>query len=97
METLQAEMDAPPAAEPTAAVAAVSRLVAAPRYGEAAWAAIYSNLKYTGVLPGEGVVPASVIAARQGLHTLILSRIEEVVGEERLAGVEAEVAKLAEA
>eukprot|EP00965_Chrysotila_dentata_P106828 3529400-Pleurochrysis_carterae.AAC.1 len=43
------------------------------------------------------MVPASVPAARQCLHALILSRIEDVVGAARLPEVESEVAKLAEA
>eukprot|EP00965_Chrysotila_dentata_P020905 692045-Pleurochrysis_carterae.AAC.1 len=43
------------------------------------------------------MVPASVPAARQCLHALILSRIEDVVGVARLPEVESEVAKLAEA
>eukprot|EP00965_Chrysotila_dentata_P134787 4458436-Pleurochrysis_carterae.AAC.1 len=76
---------------------AVSRLVSASNYGAAAWAAIFSDQKFSGVLPSEGVVPFSVPSARQCLYSLVLSRIEDVVSEVRLPGVEAELAKLAEA
>eukprot|EP00965_Chrysotila_dentata_P145015 4788580-Pleurochrysis_carterae.AAC.1 len=53
-------------------------------------------MKYVGVLPGEGTVPAVLPLARQGLHAIVLHRIEDVVGEARLPAVEQEAAKLAE-
>eukprot|EP00965_Chrysotila_dentata_P025789 856404-Pleurochrysis_carterae.AAC.1 len=55
-------------------VQAVARLVAEPEYGHAAWAAVFSNSKFTGTLPGEGAVPASVVAAREGLVAVLLER-----------------------
>eukprot|EP00965_Chrysotila_dentata_P057489 1906948-Pleurochrysis_carterae.AAC.1 len=42
------------------------------------------------------MVPAGVPLARQGLHAIVLHRIEDVVGEARLPEVEQEVARLAE-
>eukprot|EP00965_Chrysotila_dentata_P007027 228981-Pleurochrysis_carterae.AAC.1 len=48
-------------------VQAVARLVTEHGYGDAAWAAVFSNSKFTGTLPAEGAVPASVVAAREGL------------------------------
>eukprot|EP00965_Chrysotila_dentata_P039909 1325849-Pleurochrysis_carterae.AAC.1 len=41
-------------------VQAVARLVQENGYGDAAWAAVVSNAKFTGMLPAEGAVPASV-------------------------------------
>eukprot|EP00965_Chrysotila_dentata_P167195 5520616-Pleurochrysis_carterae.AAC.1 len=54
MATLAAE-----AARPL--VGEVRRLVSHADYGDAAWAALFSNGKYTGALPGEGVLPATVV------------------------------------
>eukprot|EP00965_Chrysotila_dentata_P216672 6189512-Pleurochrysis_carterae.AAC.1 len=82
-------------------VQAVARLVGEPEYGDAAWAAIFSNLKFTGILPAEGAIPASVASARQQLYlSAARTRIEGLVGEvERLHGVlvRTEVRELAEA
>eukprot|EP00965_Chrysotila_dentata_P177492 5863230-Pleurochrysis_carterae.AAC.1 len=58
-------------------VRAVARLVAERDYGNAAWAAVFSNSKFTGTLPAEGAVPASVVAAREGLVAVLLERVEE--------------------
>eukprot|EP00965_Chrysotila_dentata_P057490 1906948-Pleurochrysis_carterae.AAC.2 len=45
LETLQAEAAAAATVSAAPAVATVARLVAAPGYGDAAWAAIFSNTK----------------------------------------------------
>eukprot|EP00965_Chrysotila_dentata_P108117 3570505-Pleurochrysis_carterae.AAC.1 len=58
LETLCTEAEA---RAPSGAVASVARLVAQPTYGEAAWAAIFSNGKYAGSLPAEGTVPTTVV------------------------------------
>eukprot|EP00965_Chrysotila_dentata_P123470 4080660-Pleurochrysis_carterae.AAC.1 len=84
LDTLTLESAPPPAAS---AVDAVARLVAAPGYGNAAWAAVYSNAKFVGHLPSEGLIPASVMSARQGLMAVLRGRVEDVVGEERLPDV----------
>eukprot|EP00965_Chrysotila_dentata_P251637 6210174-Pleurochrysis_carterae.AAC.2 len=56
-------------------VRAVARLVAEPGYGsDAAWAAIFSNAKYTGILPGEGAVPVFVVTAREQLVSVLWER-----------------------
>eukprot|EP00965_Chrysotila_dentata_P181570 5993704-Pleurochrysis_carterae.AAC.1 len=69
-------------------VQATARLVAEPEYGDAAWASIFSNLKFTGVLPGEGAIPATATAARQQLLASLRARIEDIVGEERAGSVD---------
>eukprot|EP00965_Chrysotila_dentata_P104704 3458230-Pleurochrysis_carterae.AAC.1 len=53
-------------------VKAVARLTAEADYGDAAWAAVFSNGKYTCALPGEGALPASVVAARERLAAVLL-------------------------
>eukprot|EP00965_Chrysotila_dentata_P138668 4586756-Pleurochrysis_carterae.AAC.1 len=60
------------AQSPQDVVAETRRLVSHPAYGSAAWAAIYSKGKYTGALPGEGALPATVVVARE--HMLALAR-----------------------
>eukprot|EP00965_Chrysotila_dentata_P153092 5059221-Pleurochrysis_carterae.AAC.1 len=65
---------------------AAARLVGEHEYGDAACAAIFSNLKLSGMLPPEGAIPASVTFARQQLLSAIRTRVEELVGEERLQG-----------
>eukprot|EP00965_Chrysotila_dentata_P180166 5948870-Pleurochrysis_carterae.AAC.1 len=79
--TLTAEAEA---RVPAGAVASVARLVAQPTYGDAAWAAAFSNGKYAGNLPAKGIVSTTVLAARQSQASLLRERIEDVVGEERL-------------
>eukprot|EP00965_Chrysotila_dentata_P099073 3276422-Pleurochrysis_carterae.AAC.2 len=93
LEALTAEAMAP---APSGAVAAVALLVAQPTYGGAAWASIFSSGKYTGALPAEGIVPASVVSARQGLAAVLRERIEDVVGEERVSDVADDIARLVE-
>eukprot|EP00965_Chrysotila_dentata_P029743 988638-Pleurochrysis_carterae.AAC.1 len=78
-------------------VQAVARLVAEEGYGDAAWAAVFSNGKYTGTLPGEGAVSASVVAAREQLMSALLERVEEEVGEDRVTEVRDEIGALVDA
>eukprot|EP00965_Chrysotila_dentata_P087221 2879671-Pleurochrysis_carterae.AAC.1 len=56
MAALAAEAEAPAPQDP---VAEARRLTTHADYGGAAWAAIFSSGKYTGTLPGEGVLPAT--------------------------------------
>eukprot|EP00965_Chrysotila_dentata_P097663 3228707-Pleurochrysis_carterae.AAC.1 len=69
-------------------------MTAEPGYGDAAWAALYSNGKYTGTLAAEGMIPASVVAARQQLVGLLRGRVEYAVGPDRLPEVRDEVRAL---
>eukprot|EP00965_Chrysotila_dentata_P015746 521197-Pleurochrysis_carterae.AAC.1 len=72
-------------------------MTAEPGYGDAAWAAVYYNGKYTGTLAAEGMVPAAVVTARQQLIALLRSRVEDSIGPDRLPGVREEVRGLVEA
>eukprot|EP00965_Chrysotila_dentata_P121308 4010973-Pleurochrysis_carterae.AAC.1 len=65
-------------------------MTAEPGYGDAVWAAVYSNGKYTGTLSAEGVVPTAVVIARQQLIALLCSRVEDAIGPDRLHGVREE-------
>eukprot|EP00965_Chrysotila_dentata_P041626 1380467-Pleurochrysis_carterae.AAC.1 len=60
-----------PAAGP---VPTLARMTAEEGYGDAVWAAVYSNGKYTGVLAADGVVPSAVVTARQQLVVLLRGR-----------------------
>eukprot|EP00965_Chrysotila_dentata_P181004 5975085-Pleurochrysis_carterae.AAC.3 len=93
-DVVEAEVAAPAQQD---GVQAVARLVSALGHGGAAWTAVYSNMNYTGTLPAEGAIPASVLGARQQLLGLVRARIEQEVGEERLAEVREEVRVMAEA
>eukprot|EP00965_Chrysotila_dentata_P084273 2782827-Pleurochrysis_carterae.AAC.1 len=76
----------------------MARLVSEPLYGGVAWAAMSSNGRYIGSLPGKGLVPASVLHARQQLASRLVACIKKVVGEIMPADLAAgEVRKLAEA
>eukprot|EP00965_Chrysotila_dentata_P158573 5237979-Pleurochrysis_carterae.AAC.1 len=58
-------------------VKAGARLVAEPGFGDAAWAAICVNAKYTRTLPGKGAIPATVVAAREQLVSLLTAELVE--------------------
>eukprot|EP00965_Chrysotila_dentata_P202342 6181079-Pleurochrysis_carterae.AAC.1 len=66
-----------PAAGPP--VPTLARLTAEAGYGDAVWAAVYSNGKYTGVLAAEGVVPSAVVTVRPQLVVLLRSGVETAV------------------
>eukprot|EP00965_Chrysotila_dentata_P229331 6197128-Pleurochrysis_carterae.AAC.1 len=83
-----------PAAGP---VPMLARMTAEPGYGNAVWAAVYSNGKFTGTLAAEGVIPTAVVTARQQLVVLLRSRVEDAVGPDRLPEVREEVRALVEA
>eukprot|EP00965_Chrysotila_dentata_P016594 550336-Pleurochrysis_carterae.AAC.1 len=72
-------------------------MTAEPTYGDAAWASVYSNGKYTGTLAAEGAVPTSVVTARQQLVVLLRARVEDAVGPDRLPEVREEMRGLVEA
>eukprot|EP00965_Chrysotila_dentata_P078622 2591165-Pleurochrysis_carterae.AAC.1 len=72
MATLAADAARPP---PQDVVGEVRRLVSHADYGDAAWAALFSIGKYTGALPGEGVLPATVVVAREHLLSLARTRV----------------------
>eukprot|EP00965_Chrysotila_dentata_P168720 5572058-Pleurochrysis_carterae.AAC.1 len=81
MATLAAEAARPP---PQDVVGEVRSLVSHADNGDAAWAALFSIGKYTGALPGEGVLSATVVVAREHLLSLARTRVVSIVGEEWL-------------
>eukprot|EP00965_Chrysotila_dentata_P149924 4951437-Pleurochrysis_carterae.AAC.1 len=77
-------------------VPTLARMTAQAGYGNAVWAAVYSNGKYTGALAADGVVPSAVVTACQQLVVLLRGKLENEVGPNRLPMVRAEVHALVE-
>eukprot|EP00965_Chrysotila_dentata_P142841 4720301-Pleurochrysis_carterae.AAC.1 len=75
MAALAAESEVPPLQD---AVAEARRLIVHADYGGEAWAAIFSSGKYTSTLPGEGVLPATVVVACEHLLALTRARVVSI-------------------